>query len=491
MCIISLFRARRDVASLSFVLSLSLCLSGLFISDDPFTHRGRHALRWFGLSMCFATPSRGGQARQYEALEPSAPDAHESSGADPLFSSPLTRAQLTQRVLSVHPSLSRLSHLRAASSARVTQTDALDDPTLSYQSSPLTLGSQDGYRQVITLSQRLPWPGRLGLKTRAREVDVKVHSAQLDLGKRRLIERASTLFHELYLSRKALELNEAHQRWMTRALKSAQGRYAHGLGDPTEPLSAQIVLSELGQKRVALRTRRALTIARINRTLHRPPDASLPPPPPALSVPERPRETLDALIVKARTRHPMMTQQRALLEKMETQRALSDLAFAPDITVSGSYNSMWTHTDHRVMIGLSLQLPISIDRRRAQQAEAMAHVAQTAATSDLISDEIDEGIYLYYTRLSGAIERFQLLKSQTLPLLKQRSQASEDRYSTGEGSMRALIQAIRSLIEAQWRVEALLIEAWQARDRLAFYVDDPLTAPTIRADHRGGLHVSR
>ena len=491
MLIISLFRARRAVASLSFALSLTLLLSGVFIFDASYTYRGRHPLRWAGLSMSFATPSPVERDGRYAVDQPSAPIAQESNGSKHLFSNPLTRVQLTRRILSVHPSLSRLRHLRAAHSARVIQIDALDDPILSYQSSPLTLGSQDGYRQVITLSQRLPWPGRLGLKTRAREMDVKVYSAKLDLTKRRLIERASTLFHELYLSRKALELNDAHQRWMTRALKSAQGRYAHGLGEPTEPLSAQIALSELAQKRIALRTRRAVTIAQINRALHRPPDATLPEPPSALKPPELPREMVDALIVKARTRHPMMAQQRALLERVETQRALSDLAFAPDITISGSYNSMWMHTDHRVMVGLSLQLPLGIDRRRAEQAEAMAQVAQATATSDLTSDEVGESVYLYYMRLSGAIERLQSLKSETLPLLKQRSQATEDRYSTGEGSMGALIQAIRSLIEAQWRVEVLLVEAWQARDELGFYVDDQSTTLSARTAHRGGLHVSR
>src|SRR5207245_2235492 len=90
------------------------------------------------------------------------PEPHGPAFAD---RSELSLQTLVQEVLARNPSLAQMVAAWQAASARYPQVTSLEDPMLGTKLGPGSFGSNQvdlGY--MVEVSQKLPWPGKLGLR---------------------------------------------------------------------------------------------------------------------------------------------------------------------------------------------------------------------------------------------------------------------------------------------------------------------------------------
>lgn len=402
-----------------------------------------------GLALACASP---GLTRRYEASEArwrqSTPFEQTAGTAADLFqaSRRLERAELVQEVLRRNPSLRAARWAWKAALARYPQVTSLDDPILGYGNAPKSFGSDDvDDAHKVDLSQRLPFPGKLSL--RGEIALAEAEAARHDLGavRLRLATIASLLFDELYFLDRSLAINAEHIELLEEFKRIATARYETGDASQQDPLQAEVEHAHLVHREVVLGTARRVAAEQLNVLLHRAPDAPLPAPPSALALP--PRDALDreALTAEALRARPELRGVEARIAARESAVALARREFFPDLTLTASRSTLWQASDLQPFVGLQINVPLRIARRRAALDEAQARLEGAESERAGLEDEVRLAVASGVDRVEEARHVLELFASRLLPASRDQVAAARAGFETGRNSFLALIEAERNL----------------------------------------------
>lgn len=398
-----------------------------------------------------ASPDLGAQHR---ALERSF--AARAAPASDLEASPLAglaqleRGALVREVLLRNPSIEAARQAWGAALARYPQETSLDDPMLAYGVAPASFGShQVDNGQRVEVSQKVPFPGKLSLRGEVALAEAAAASFDYEAARLRIGTMASLLFDDYTLAARSLEINAEHRRLLEELHSVALARYEAGRGTQQDPLQAETESAELLDQEVVLETRREVVSAQINALLHRPADAALPPPPaPSEATPgAEPGEeepTADAL-----QERPELRAARARVEAGVSDVARARRDFLPDLVLSGGYDSFWQERDLRPSVGVAIDVPLQVGRRRAAVAEAQARLARARSEQERVEDAIRLSVATAIARLREAHHHLELARDRLLPAARDRVAAARAAFESGRGSFFELIEAERTLRSAQ------------------------------------------
>jgi outer membrane protein TolC len=401
-----------------------------------------------GLSGC-ANPDLGAHHRALErsfAASAAPPPDPETSSLGPQ----LERDTLVRDVLLRNPSIEVARQAWGAALARYPQETSLDDPTLSYAAAPASFGSHqvdDGQR--IEVSQKLPFPGKLSLRGEVALAEAEAASFEYEAARLRIGTMASLLFDDYTLAARSLEINAEHRRLLEDLHRIALARYEAGRGTEQDPLQAETESAEVLDQGLVLETRRSIVSAQINALLHRPPDAPLPPAPAPSEVPPHPNLGEEKLAADALQERPDLRAAQARVEAGEADVARARRDFLPDFVLSGGYDSFWQESDLRSSVGISIDVPLQLGRRRAALAEAEARLAQARGEEERLEDTIRLSVVTALARLREAHHHLEISRDRLLPAARDRVAAARAAFEAGRGSFSELIEAERTLRRAQ------------------------------------------
>lgn len=379
----------------------------------------------------------------------------------------LERAALVQAVLERNPTLHAARYAWRAALERAPQVASLDDPMLGFGVAPRSFGSSEvdeGTR--IDFSQRLPFPGKLALRGEVAAFEAEAASQDFQAVRLRLAALASRLFDEYYLAARSLEVNAQHVALLKELQHVAAARYEVGDASQQDPIQAEVEHSHALHREVVLRTRVRVTAEQILTLLHRPPDALLPPPPERLALPGEVPAEADALAAEALASRPDVAAAGARVRAGESAVALARREFLPDFTVSGAYDRSWQEEELQPFVGISVDLPVRIERRRAALAEASALLERARSERDAVLDEARFGVRSSTLRLSEAQHVRHLIETQQLPAVRDQVEAARTGFETGRGEFFALIDAERSLLRVEIGLEEARAEICRRRAEL-------------------------
>ncbi len=413
-----------------------------------------------------ASPGLGARHRELEqsfaARAPGGDGSASPRASDPdpfAAAAQLEREPLVREVLRRNPSIEAARQAWRAALERFPQATSLEDPTLGYAVAPRSFGSnavKNGQR--VDLAQRLPFPGKLRLRGEIALAEAEAAESDFEGSRLRLAEMASLLFDDYYLAARALEINAAHLDLLGELLRIATARYAAGEGSQQDPLQAELERARLLHEERGLRAERQIAAARINALLHRPPGEALRPPPGRLADP--PPEPVDraALIDRALRQRPELRAVEARVRGRESSVALARREFFPDVRLVGGWDGFWQETELRPSVGLEIDLPIQIARRRAALAEARAGLAGAASERAALEDEVRLEVETAAERLSEAQHLLRIVASQLVPAARDRVEAARAGFEAGRNDFDALIEAERSLRDAELEHEQALAD---------------------------------
>lgn len=371
-----------------------------------------------------------------------------TGGDSELFAgvSRLDRRALVEEVLRRNPSIRAARWAWKAALERYPQETSLDDPMLGYGVAPASFGSRavDGGHKV-DLSQRLPFPGKLSLRGEIALAEAEAAEHDLDAVRQRLATMASLLFDELYFLDRALEINAEHLQLLEEFLHIATARYEAGQAAQQDPLQAEVERAHLLHREVVLGTSRRIAREQVNVLLHRRPDRPLPPLPDALGLPAAEPLDREALVDEALRARPELRSLEARIEGRESAVALARREFLPDLTLVGSYNTLWQEDDLQPFVGLQINVPLRIDRRRAALEEARARLAGAESERAGLEDEVSFAVESGVDRIEEARHVVRLYESRLLPAARNQVEAARVGFETGRNSFLALIEAERNL----------------------------------------------
>jgi outer membrane protein TolC len=358
----------------------------------------------------------------------------------------LDRAAYVRAVLRRNPAIESARQAWRAAIARVRQSGAFEDPMVTLDVAPLSIGSSSarfGWSGMV--SQRLPWPGKLSLEATVARAEADAQRSDYEAARRELALSASLLFDDYFVAVRSIEINAHHVELMRSMHAAAIAQFEAGRASAQDPLQAEFELTHMEHDTIILASKRDVTVAQMNELLHRDPELPLPAPPKDLPVPTAADVAAPKLESEAVERRPDIAgaRQHARAEEARAERAARESY--PDVTVSTSYNSMWDAPEHRWMVGLSFNLPVQTGRRRGAVDEANAMRAKYEADAARMSDMVRTQVVVALKQLEEASHVLHIFEQRLLPIARQQVDAARAAFISSQAPFVAAIDAEKNL----------------------------------------------
>ena len=404
--------------------------------------------------------------REYRELA-RAREAHDDAAALFAGSAELDRTALVKGVLARNPSVAAAREGLRAALAEIPQATSLDDPMVGYELAPLSVVGDAPLGHVVSVRQKLPFPGKRRLAGEAALAAADAEAAEIGVVRLELAELASALYDDYYVVARALEINAHHRTLFEQIKKSAEAQYIAGRAAQQDPIQAEVEIAQLDRERIMLESEREQIVARLNGLLHRAPNAALPAPPAQLNAAGGATGTSAELQELALTRRPQREAARARIRRGEARRAVAEREYYPDFELMGSYNSMWDMTEHQWMVGLMVNVPIQRGRRRAAVEQAEAETAMARLEDERLVDEIRVEVDRAHRRVVEGEALVEVLVEKLVPAARAQVDAARAGFVSAQTSFLAVVEAQKNLREFELRLEMARAELSRRRAALA------------------------
>lgn len=379
----------------------------------------------------------------------------------------LERRVLVETVLERNPNIAVARQARRAAVARYPQATSLDDPMLGIGVAPLSFGSHqvDGASR-FDLSQRFPFPGKRRLRGEAALAEAEAAGEDLESLRLELATLACQLFDDYVFAARALEINEEHATLLAESQRSALARYAAGQDSKQSVLQAEMAVTRASYERTELESQASLIVRRINALLHRPADGSLPAAPGELVIPAGPVDPVDALVEKALAERPELGAASARTDAAQARVALAAREFLPDFTLIGAYDRLWQESALQPFVGVQLNIPLAVGRRKAALEESRAELEGTRQRRLALEDDVRLAVESAALRLQQSRKAELLVRDRLLPAAAEQIEAARSAYATGVSTFLVLIDALREYHEIELGHQQALAQIGRNRAEL-------------------------
>ncbi len=332
------------------------------------------------------------------------------------------------------------------------QVSSLPDPMLGYtrwvQNVETRVGPQEN---VFILSQRVPFPGKLGLRGKIASMDARAAYQQYEAVKRDVVYRVKAAYADLYKIDRSLQILANYKRILEDFAEVASTKYATGKGIQAQVLKAHVEISTISVKELNFEKMRTGVVARLNALMDRPAESRIGP---ALTL-ELPEVTYreSELFALAKKNRQELLATTALIEKANYARQLAKKNYFPDFNVQATYitipkvNAMFSDAGKdafSVMVGLNL--PIWLGKRKAavEQATEMQLAQQLKFDNqwNMIESEITDILF----QLQTLRETLDLYEKGLLLQAESSLESALSAYKTGKLDFLNLLDAERMLL---------------------------------------------
>ena len=275
-------------------------------------------------------------------------------------------ASLITEALHNNPEIQAAQQEREAARQRIAPAQALDDPMLEagvinapLASSPFN--REDMTMKMIGLSQRLPFPGKRGLRKDVASKDAEAIEYGYQETVIRVIRDLKLAYFDLGFTLGMTKLVEKNKLILEGFLHLAEEHYKVGQGSQADALKAQTQVSRMQDELLRLARERPVIEAELMRTLGRQASAAA-----LIPVPPQIHEkllNLESLRETAFAQRPQLLALQSLIARNEKSIDLARRAYYPDLDVRFSYGQRdnmldGTRRDDMVSMTVAINLPV-------------------------------------------------------------------------------------------------------------------------------------
>ena len=346
-------------------------------------------------------------------------------------------AVLVCEVLANNPELAMWEERWAADEAEAGSPATLGPTKLSYAFAPASIPPGGvAYGQVVTLEQSFRLAQR-GIESRAMRARAAADAHDWEAQRQEMTRLVSSLYAEYYASTRALEINAAHAALVRDLHELALTTYAAGRGRQQDPIAAELELAHVEHERLLLEAQRDVVVAQINGLRGRDPGDALPEPPLRLGADEADHSSAAV--------RPELEAAQARTEASAHDVTVARRRFVPSLSAMASYNSMWHSTAHQFMVGVGVSIPLQISSMRSRVDAAQARERVEARRTEAIEDRVAVEQHVADRRLDAALQVVEVHEQRLIPSARDRAEATQVAYETGEAPFNDVIEAEREL----------------------------------------------
>jgi outer membrane protein TolC len=390
----------------------------------------------------------------------------------------LALADLVAEAVAKNPEIAAAERRYEAMKVRPVQERSLPDPMVSagYNSSGSPrpgagIGRDPNANAGVMVSQMLPYPGKLALRSAIAEREADAEFQQIAAARVNVTARVKQAYFRLAYTYAVSDVLQRNKQLLDTLLKVSEGRYAVGHAAQQDVIKAQTQLSvlELQTERVA--QERAIREGELNALLNR---ASTAP----LGVPEDLQlvafdVALDALVAMANEHAPMLQRDAILIDRARLAIDAARKDYKPDFAVSGGYaymGSMPPMYEFRFDVTLPLQ--------RARRAAAVVEQQHTSneARSSLESTRlrIQSRVQEDYRMASTSVRLARMYRDGVLPQARLALESSLASYQSGTVDFLSVLTNFGTVLEYEMTYYDELASFHTAVSRLEETIGAPL-----------------
>ncbi|MFU8857896.1 MAG: TolC family protein [Deferrisomatales bacterium] len=325
---------------------------------------------------------------------------------------------------------------------------AYPDPQLmvTYFPKPIEtrLGPQDWN---ATLSQGIPFPGKLSKAGDLVQADARIARLELDKAVREVVVNIRESYHELLYIRQAKQAVKQNGELLDHLRKLAETSYAQDRAAFVDVVKAQSQSAQLQYDSILLEELEETEIARLNALLNRPPAEGIGPVQP-VTLPSL-AYGLDEIYRLAEANQEEIRMAETRLEKAVDKVALARYQNLPDFRVGVFYAGIGDpdvavppKDAGRDAVGLQagVSIPLWAGRNKSRVAGARAEVERARSMKAMRVNETHAQIRSLFFRLRNAERLVHLYRDNLLPQAAQAVEVSETWFQQGEGSFSDFVE---------------------------------------------------
>ncbi len=341
---------------------------------------------------------------------------------------------------------------------------SLDDPRigltlLNVPTDTFDFDQEAMTQKQITLSQRLPWFGRLDLKTRVLVLESSRLEAELQARKLALARQVADAYWQLALRGRSLEINQRLKEMVSQLLRVSETRYATGKGLQQDVLQGQVELSKLIDERLILEKQKQVAESRINELLNRPG-----------YLPVRPETEVelpgvgefDQISVRRKIieNNPYIRGKLLAVQKARAQMELVDKDYYPNFDVRLAYGQRDDEPGGRdrsdfMSVGVVFNIPLWQKNKQDRRLEA-ARLALDAARNDFgnLADGLPHRAMAVAQEISSLHENIRLYHRALIFQARQWAKSAMAAYEVGKIEFRTLLAAHIRVLRLELQADA-------------------------------------
>ncbi|MDN5882174.1 MAG: TolC family protein, partial [Nitrosospira sp.] len=337
---------------------------------------------------------------------------------------PALLISLIAEALENNPEIQSALLERDAASQRIAPAAALDDPVLEagVVNAPLTSSTfnrEDMTMKMIGLSQRLPFPGKRGLREAVAAKDAESVGYGYEETVNRVVRDIKTAYFDLGLTLERIRIVEKNKRILEDLLHIAERHYGIGMGSQADALKAQTQISRTVDELLRLARERPTIEAELIRALGRNTGvAALAPEPPQLR-----EETLslESLRETAFSQRPQLLALQSIVARNERALDLARKNYYPDFDVRLAYGQRDNMLDgsrrpDMVTRTVAINLPVWRENKLAPRvAEALAKRDQAQSLYQAQRNEVAASLRQQMAMAEQNLQSARLYQTAILP----------------------------------------------------------------------------
>jgi outer membrane protein, heavy metal efflux system len=396
----------------------------------------------------------------------------------------VTREQAIRQALSRNPTLAVARAQVAQAQARVTQAYALPEPSFgaSVVGQTGAFRPHSGNETDLSLGITVPFPTKILMQGRAARGELGSIDEGYALQRQLVVFQTNQAYDSLLVSLKHREDLEEARKLSQDFLDKTQARYNAGTVAKLDVIKAQVAVAQAENDLIANERGVANARAGLNRMLGRLLGAAIEAAD-SLTIPSAPPD-IGELEALAMVRRPEL---RGLVSEQAGARASQKLAqhyLLPDVDLSVTSSRLYGEP-FEYETGIGFSLPIFFwQHQRGEVAEARYRTSELEAQYRDMAAQVGEDLRNAYATASTSLRQAIYLRDQLVPSAREAYRIASTSYSLGGSSALEVIDAQRTLLDAQTQYAAALAAANDAIADLERATGAPLSSAS-----RGGSNA--
>jgi len=391
---------------------------------------------------------------------------------------PLSLEQMVSEAIKNNPEINSLRELEAAKRAVVPQVYSLPDPLLSYSLrnvglDRITVGEEMMAGRLLSFTQKIPFPGKLGRLKDAAQWDATASSHLTEERSLNIVAAVKTAYNDLYFMYEAIEIINEIQGILEMFLRTAEARYKVGKGIQQDVLKAQVELSRLEEKKILLEERKAIFKDQINKLIGRDPDSILGRPvdlelSPTLLTPAELKSV-------AQEKSPTLQFQDALAAREESSLKLAKKQYFPDIYLGMTWMDRAEIEDiWEARLGLEIPLYFWTKERKSVE-EAQSRYLKARYDVENVRLQILQLVRDLSIEMDTSERLYSLYIETILPQARLALESATRGYETGEVDFLTLFDNLIVLLDYELEAREQLVRHENSLAELESIIGDEVT----------------